>query len=72
MSNPDPTSREISLDPTRSALLFIDVQNFCARRDGGEFTMLAENERESTYGYYFDRLENIAIRKCIIADRIAV
>jgi ureidoacrylate peracid hydrolase len=61
MSNTDPTSREISLDPTRSALLFIDVQNFCARRDGGEFTMLSENERESTYGYYFDRLENIAI-----------
>jgi ureidoacrylate peracid hydrolase len=61
MSNTDPTSREISLDPTRSALLFIDVQNFCARRDGGEFAMLAENERESTYGYYFDRLESIAI-----------
>ncbi|RLA33340.1 MAG: cysteine hydrolase [Gammaproteobacteria bacterium] len=61
MSSSDPTTREIPLDPAQSALLFIDVQNFCARRDGGEFAGLAENEIESKYGYYFDRLEHIAI-----------
>jgi len=61
MSSSDPTTREIPLDPAQSALLFIDVQNFCARRDGGEFAGLAENEIESKYGYYFDRLEDIAI-----------
>ena len=44
MSSSDPTTREIPLDPAQSALLFIDVQNFCARRDGGEFAGLAENE----------------------------
>ena len=32
-----PTTREIPLDPKASALLFIDVQNFSVRRDGGEF-----------------------------------
>ena len=50
-------SREIPLEPSHSALLFIDVQNFCCRRDGGEFADLTEDEREAKYGYFFDRLD---------------
>lgn len=50
-------SRETSLVPDQSALLFIDVQNFCCRRDGGEFADLSEEEREEKYGYFFDQLE---------------
>ncbi|HHS94376.1 MAG TPA: cysteine hydrolase, partial [Rhodobacterales bacterium] len=30
-------TRDLPLDPPASALLFIDVQNFSAHRDGGEF-----------------------------------
>ncbi|MEO0999738.1 MAG: cysteine hydrolase, partial [Pseudomonadota bacterium] len=30
-------SRDIPLERAQSALLFIDVQNFCAHRDGGEW-----------------------------------
>ena len=51
-----PTTRDLPLDPARSALLFIDVQNFSARKDGGEFSGLTEAEMDATYGYYFDRL----------------
>lgn len=32
-----PTSREIAVEPPHTTLLFIDVQNFCATRTGGEF-----------------------------------
>jgi len=54
-------SREIALVADQSALLFIDVQNFCARRDGSEFAETTPAEMEAKYGYYFDRLETIAV-----------
>jgi ureidoacrylate peracid hydrolase len=53
--------REIALDPRRSALLFIDVQNFCARPDGGEFKDIPADQREVRCGYYFDRMKRLAI-----------
>ena len=54
-------SREIPLVPDQSALLFIDVQNYCARRDGGEFKDWRQDELEAKCGYYFERLERTAI-----------
>jgi ureidoacrylate peracid hydrolase len=54
-------SREIPLVPDQSALLFIDVQNFCATRDGAEFADLSDTEMDKKYGYYFDRLERTAV-----------
>jgi ureidoacrylate peracid hydrolase len=56
-----PTTREVPLDPKASALLFIDVQNFSARRDGGEFRDVPDSEITSQYGYYFERLKTVAI-----------
>ena len=50
-------SREVALEPTRTALLFIDVQNFCARRDGSEFKELAKAAVDEKYGYFFDHFE---------------
>ena len=55
------TTREIRLDPEHSALLFIDVQNFSARRDGGEFVAVTADEMAEKYSYYFERLENLAL-----------
>ena len=56
-----PTSREIPIQPDRAALLFIDVQNYCARRDGGGFKDLQPAEFGAKLGYYFDRLESLAL-----------
>ncbi|BCH26267.1 hypothetical protein MesoLjLc_61860 [Mesorhizobium sp. L-8-10] len=56
-----PQTREIPLDPKASALLFIDVQNFSVRRDGGEFKDLPDAEISGQYAYYFDRLRSLAI-----------
>lgn len=51
-------TRDLPLDPSRSALLFVDVQNYCARRDGGEFRGLSGAEMQDCYGWYFDQLES--------------
>ena len=56
-----PSTREIPLDPKASALLFIDVQNFSVRRDGGEFKDVSDSEIAGKYAYYFERLRSLAI-----------
>ncbi len=51
-------TRDVPLVPGQSALLFVDVQNFCARRDGAEFKDLAKPEFDEKYGWFFDQLES--------------
>ncbi len=55
------TTREVPLVPARAALLFVDVQNFCAHPSGGEFRDLAPEERRARYGWFFERLERVVI-----------
>lgn len=57
----DVLSREIALVPAQSALLFIDVQNFGAHRQGAEFDRLSAAEIDEKYGYYFAQLETVAL-----------
>jgi nicotinamidase-related amidase len=73
MAREIPTSRDIPLVPAHSALLFIDVQNFCVRRDGGEFKDVPDAEIAGKYGYYFDRLKVVIpnMRKLQVAFRSA-
>ena len=54
-------SREIPIVPEQSALLFIDVQNFSARRDGGEFKDMPLDAFEQKCGWYFRELEGRVI-----------
>ena len=56
-------SREIPVEPQKSALLFIDVQNYNARSDGGEYQDegLAPAEAEAKYDYFFTRLKTVAV-----------
>lgn len=54
-------SREVPLERSQAAILFIDVQNFSARRDGAEFKDLTSDEIQEKYGYYFDRLQTLAL-----------
>ena len=51
-------SRDVPVVPRETTLLFIDVQNFCCRRDGGEFKQLAPAEFEEKFGWYFRELES--------------
>ena len=50
------TTRDVPIVPERAALLVVDVQNFSARRDGGEFRALPEAEVEARYGSFFRRI----------------
>ena len=50
-------SRNIPLNPKESALLFVDVQNFSAHRQGAEFANLSAVEFENKYRWYFTQLE---------------
>ena len=54
-------TREVPLDPQVSALLFIDVQNFADKRDGGEDKDVSDAAMANKYAYYFDRLNSVAI-----------
>jgi ureidoacrylate peracid hydrolase len=54
-------SREIPIAPAQSALLFIDVQNFAAKRNGAEFKDVAPDEFEKKYAWYFQQLESRVI-----------
>ncbi len=56
-------SREIPVVPRQSALLFIDVQNYNARPDGGEYRAegLTPAEAKAKYDYFFKHLKKIAL-----------
>ena len=54
-------SRDVPIEPGQTALLFIDVQNFGAARNGGEYADIPEAEFEDRLGYYFERLEQVAL-----------
>lgn len=54
-------SREVEIDPAHAALLFIDVQNYVAGPDGGEYAHLDPAEREAKYGFFFRTMRETAI-----------
>ena len=59
----DTLSREIPIVASRSALLYIDVQNYNARADGGEYKDqgLTPAQAKKKHAYFFKRLEEIVI-----------
>ena len=56
-----PLSREVEIDPAHAALLFIDVQNYCAAADGGEYAQLDPAAREERYGWFFATMRDVAV-----------
>ena len=54
-------SRDIAIDPAHAALLFIDVQNYTARPDGGEYAGLDPAERDARCGFLFRTLREAAV-----------
>jgi len=52
----DTLSREIAIEPKQTALLFIDMQNFAVKRNGGEYKDMPEAEFQAKCGWYFQQL----------------
>ena len=64
MPNDQPTtglSREVPIDPAHAALLFVDVQNYACRPDGGEYAGLSQADRDARYGDFFRSLRDTAV-----------
>lgn len=59
----DTLSREIPIVPQKSALLFIDVQNYNARPDGGEYKDqgLTPEKAEAQHEYFFKHLKALVV-----------
>jgi ureidoacrylate peracid hydrolase len=49
-------SRDVPIQPASSALLLIDVQNFCCYRNGGEYSGLSDTEFEKSYGNFMRKI----------------
>jgi ureidoacrylate peracid hydrolase len=54
-------SREVPVDREHAALLFVDVQNYNARPDGGEYSGMDRAERDARYGYFFQVMRETAL-----------
>lgn len=54
-------TRDVAVEPARAVLLIVDVQNFSARRSGGEFRGLSTEETEARYGWFFRKIETEAV-----------
>ena len=54
-------SRDVPIDPAHAALLFVDVQNYNARRDGGEYTHMTPDALEDRYGWFFRTMTATAL-----------
>ena len=50
-------SRDVAVVAKETALLFVDVQNFCANRKGSEYGKLPAPEFEERVGFYFREME---------------
>jgi ureidoacrylate peracid hydrolase len=54
---PHPDTRDLNVEIPHTTLLFIDVQNYCARRDGSEFAHMSKDEFDRELGWFFDKFE---------------
>ncbi len=54
-------TRNVPIEPAQAAILYVDVQNFSAKKNGAEFVDLDEKTLNEKYGWYFERLEGEVI-----------
>jgi ureidoacrylate peracid hydrolase len=65
-----PLSREIAIEPARTTLLFVDVQNYNCSWDGGEYAHLNGAEREQRYGYFFRTMKRSALPNMVLLRKV--
>ena len=56
-----PDSREVPLVLGRSALLLVDMQNYCCRREGGEYRGMDAETVAERFGSFFRTLETTTL-----------
>ena len=51
------TTRDVPVEVPHTTLLFIDMQNFCAVRNGSEFKDMTPAEFEDKLGWFFGQMD---------------
>jgi ureidoacrylate peracid hydrolase len=64
-----PSSREVEIELKHAALLFVDVQNYNCRWDGGEYATLSDADKHERYGSFFRTLEESALPNMVQLQR---
>jgi ureidoacrylate peracid hydrolase len=64
-----PLSREIEIEPAHTTILFVDVQNYNCREDGGEYAHLSAAEKNERYGYFFRTLKKSALPNMMLLQQ---
>jgi ureidoacrylate peracid hydrolase len=64
-----PLSREIEIEPARTALLFVDVQKYNCIWDGGEYAHLSAAEKETRYGNFFRTLKGSGLPNMVLLQQ---
>ena len=59
-------SREVAIEPARTALFFVDVQKYNCTWDGGEYAHLSAAEKEARYAYFFRTLKERALPNMVL------
>ena len=54
-------SRDVPIDPEGAALLFVDVQNYNARPDGGTYKQMTTAARDAGYGHFLRTMRETAV-----------
>ncbi len=54
-------SRDVPIDPAHAALLFVDVQNYNAGPDGGEFADIDPAALQQRFGWFFETMRATAV-----------
>jgi ureidoacrylate peracid hydrolase len=64
-----PLSREIEIEPARTALLIVDVQKYNCTWEGGEYAHLSHAEKETGYGDFFRTLANSGLPNMVLLQQ---
>src|ERR1019366_5104554 len=62
-------SREVAIEPARTALLFVDVQKYNCTWDGGEYAHLSAAEKDDRYAYFFRTLKERALPNMVLLQQ---
>jgi nicotinamidase-related amidase len=65
----DRLSRDVEIEPGSAALLFVDVQNYNCRWEGGEYADLSDADKQTRYGAFFQVLRDTALPNMIRLQR---
>ena len=64
-----PLSREIEIEPARTALLYVDVQNYNCMWQGSEYATVSETDKQARYGHFFRTLRDVGLPNMVLLQQ---